>query len=86
MPKYYFNRLEYLNSLIRKKATGSPQQLAKKLNVSERTIFEYVDILRSLGAEINYCRNRKSYYYSVDGTFDFQFKQTDEFRHEAKTF
>ena len=76
MPKYYFDRLDHLNSLIRKKATGAPEQLAKKLNVSERTAFEYLEILRSLGADIKYSRDRRSYYYSADGTFDFHFKQT----------
>lgn len=83
MPKYYFDRLEYLNTLIRKKSTGSPEQLADKLHVSERTIFEYIDILRSLGAEIKYCRIKRSYCYSTDGTFDFQFKRVDRIQSSA---
>jgi predicted DNA-binding transcriptional regulator YafY len=74
MPKYYFDRLDHLNSLIRKRATGTPEELAQKLNVSERTIFEYIEILRSLGADIKYSRDRMSYYYTNDGTFDFHFK------------
>ncbi|TSJ43047.1 HTH domain-containing protein [Mucilaginibacter corticis] len=80
MPKYYFDRLDHLNSLIRKKATGTPEQLAKKLNVSERTTFEYLDILKSLGADIRYSRERQSYYYTLDGTFDFHFKQGSQVR------
>jgi predicted DNA-binding transcriptional regulator YafY len=75
MPKYYFDRLDFLHSLIKKRATGAPEQLAKKLNVSERTTFEYIEILRSLGADIKYSRDRQSYYYTLDGTFDFHFKQ-----------
>lgn len=77
MPKYYFYRLDHLNDLIRKKSTGPPESLAKKLNVSERTIFEYVEILRSLGADIRYSREKRSYYYSMDGTFDFQFRKLE---------
>jgi biotin operon repressor len=76
MPKYYFDRLDYLNSLIKKKATGAPEQLARKLNVSERTIFEYLEILKSLGADIKYNRDRQSYYYTMEGTFDFHFKKS----------
>lgn len=76
MPAYYFNRLDQLNSLIRRKATGSPIQLAKKLRVSERTVFAYISILKNQGADIKYNRNRQSYYYSSDGTFDFTFKKT----------
>lgn len=78
MPKYYFNRLDHLNSLIKKRATGNPEQLAQKLNISERTVFEYIEILRSLGADIKYNRDRMSYYYTNDGTFDFRFKQKDQ--------
>jgi predicted DNA-binding transcriptional regulator YafY len=78
MPKYYFDRLDYLHSLIKRRATGAPEQLAKKLNVSERTTFEYIEILRSLGADIKYSRDRQSYYYTVDGSFDFHFKQKRE--------
>lgn len=77
MPKYYFDRLEYLDVLIRKRSTGSPEQLAKKLNISKRTVFEYIDILRSLGANINYSRVKESYYYLVDGNFSFQFNVSD---------
>lgn len=47
MPKHYFNRLEQLDYLIiiRVKATGSPQKLSKRLAVSERTVYDYIDIL-----------------------------------------
>jgi predicted DNA-binding transcriptional regulator YafY len=78
MPKYYFDRLDFLHSLIHKRATGEPAQLAKKLNVSKRTAFEYIEILRSLGADIKYSRHRQSYFYTLDGDFDFHFKQNDD--------
>ena len=81
MPKYYFNRLEHLSSLIKMKATGSPVALARKLGVSERTVYEYVDILRSLGADIKYSKTKESYYYEKDGDFDFKFKQLDALKH-----
>ena len=78
MAKHYFNRLEYLNDLIRKKATGSPRTLAIKMNISVRTVYEYIDILRSLGAPISYSKNRETYYYSEIGSFCFKFiKQMD---------
>ncbi|ADY50865.1 hypothetical protein Pedsa_0280 [Pseudopedobacter saltans DSM 12145] len=74
MPKYYFDRLEYLDELIRHRRTGSPSQLAEKFNVSKRTVFEYIEILKSLGAEVEYCRYRETYYYKRQGRFDFHFK------------
>ena len=74
MPRHYFNRLEYLDNLIRLGATGTPCDLAAKLSVSKRTVFEYIDILKDLGADIKYCRVRQSYYYNVMGRFDFRFR------------
>lgn len=75
MPKHYFDRLGHLNQLIRRKSTGSPIELAKKMNVSERTAFEYLHVLKSLGADIKYSRTRRSYYYTEDGTFNFEFQK-----------
>ncbi|MCH7400780.1 HTH domain-containing protein [Belliella kenyensis] len=77
MPAYYFQRLEYLDELIRKKATGSPKQLAKKFDVSERTIYDYINILRELGAEIFYCSICESYMYKKHGRFDFKFRSNN---------
>ncbi|MCH7400788.1 HTH domain-containing protein [Belliella kenyensis] len=74
MPANYFLRLEYLDELIRKKATGSPKQLAKKFDVSERTIYDYINILRELDAEIFYCSICESYMYKKHGLIDFKFR------------
>lgn len=78
MPKHYFDRLEYLDKLIGRKSTGSPDNLARRINVSKRTIFEYIDILRSLGAGIEYCRYRETYYYKSLGSFNFRFIKNKE--------
>jgi predicted DNA-binding transcriptional regulator YafY len=73
MAKHYFNRLEQLDSLIRRKGTGTPAALSKRLGVSKRTIFGYIDLLRSLGAPISYSKSRESYYYNAEGYFHFRF-------------
>ena len=76
MAKQYFNRLEYLDFLIRTKATGNPRILAQKLNISKRTVFEYIDILKSLEAPIIYDRFQETYYYAETGSFNFKFIKT----------
>jgi len=58
-----FNRLERLAFLIQRKATGSPEELAERLDVSRRTVYNLIDLLRDQGAEIDYCRSRASFYY-----------------------
>ena len=56
-------QLQRLDALIRRKATGNPLTLASKFGVSERTIYNLLDMLKSLGAEIGYSREMESYYY-----------------------
>ena len=55
-----------LDLLIRKKGTGSPQQLAKRLNISRASLFNYIKLLKELGAPIKYSNCRNSYVYAED--------------------
>jgi len=56
-------RLQRIDSLIRLKATGSPRQLAERLEISESTLYEDLNDLKTMGAEIVYCRYYMSYKY-----------------------
>lgn len=66
-------RLSSLDYYIRTRSTGTPKQLAKKLNLCERQAREYINLFRELGAPVKYDRSRNSYYYEFDGTFSFKF-------------
>lgn len=59
--------MRHIDSLIRKKATGTLNQLANKLALSERTTLEYLKAMKELGCPIKYSRMRKSYYYIDEG-------------------
>lgn len=62
----FAERVEYvkrLHALIRRNGTGTPEQLASRLEKSRATIYRHLDDLRSLGAEIGYCKKTKTYYY-----------------------
>ena len=67
------DRIARLDQLIRMKNTGTPEALAMRLGVSKRTVFEILNDMRQLGAQIDYCPDRRSYYYSNDGRFKFGF-------------
>lgn len=68
-----FNRLERLANLIQRKATGSPQQLAKKMNVSVRTIDNLINYLRDISeVDIFYCRERNSYCFKSPAKICFE--------------
>jgi|GEM_PF-5028492 len=58
-----FRKLERLDALIRRRGTGSPAELGRRLKVSARTLHNYVNDLRCLGAEIEFCAYRCTYYY-----------------------
>ena len=52
-----------LHSLIRRKSTGSPTQLAQKLDCAESTIHNWLRKIRDGGLPIKYCNERCSYVY-----------------------
>lgn len=72
------DRIEYLDHLIRIRSTGSPAQLARRMHMSQRCLYNYVSLLRELGAPVRFCRKRNSYYYEEEGRFCFRFiRNTD---------
>jgi hypothetical protein len=71
-------KLEFLDSLIRTKATGSPKQLAAKLEIGERAVYYYIDLLKSLDAPLKFDKGRNSYIYTENGEFHFRFKKTKQ--------
>lgn len=73
MPKRYFERLQTIDYLIRIKGTGKPAQLAKRLRISERTLYEFLKMMKDLGAPIEYDRYKESYYYTEKGGFNIRF-------------
>jgi hypothetical protein len=69
MQKDILERLSRIDHLIRIKGTGTPAQLAKRLNLSERTIYDYISFLKGLGCPIKFDSFRESYYYEEEGYF-----------------
>lgn len=63
----YLRRLEFVNYLIKKKATGNLDNFARKNGISKRAMSDFINQLRDMGADIRYDRTRKTYYYSTNG-------------------
>ena len=62
-----------LDRLIRCYATGSPDQLARRLDVSKSTVHRYITELREdFDAPIKFSRDRVTYYYTED--FELRFE------------
>ena len=58
--------VERVDQLIRLKATGTPDELARKLGLTRSTVYEIIECMKSMDAEIKYCKTRKSFYYETD--------------------
>ncbi len=64
----YLIRIKRLDKLVRLKSTGNPKTLSEKLGVSEKTAYRCISDLKSLGAPIEYNRQRQTYVYK-EGDF-----------------
>jgi transcriptional antiterminator len=71
-----FNKLQFLINLIESRGTGTPKELARKLNMSERMIYKYIYMLKhEFKAPISYSRSIKSYYFYENGRLDLKWKK-----------
>lgn len=58
--------LERLDQLIRMKATGTPAQLASRIEVSERQLYRLIQSLKDMGFPIEYCKECQHYRYTQE--------------------
>ncbi len=72
----YLIKLFYLAELLEQGNAGTACSLAEKLDVSERTVFRYLDELRMYGAVIDYSKSQKSYILKNNFNFKEVFWQT----------
>ena len=79
--KKSLDRIEYLDYLIRRKCTGTPKELAEKLGISERWVYEILNELKhDFDCPIKYSRRRRSYVYTCSGSLVIEFMSEEEQR------
>jgi hypothetical protein len=60
--------LAQIDDLVRRRDTGTPNQLAQKLGIGQATWFEWLEQLRAdLGLPIAYDTAARTYYYTRPG-------------------
>lgn len=64
-------RIERLDKHLKGRMTGSPAELARKLNISKRQLFRTIEELKDYGAPIAYSRSLRTFYYTKE---DFEIK------------
>jgi hypothetical protein len=77
----YFERLKTMDELIRRKSTGNPEEFAKRLGISRSTLMDYIKLLKSMSAPVEYDGIRMSYYYVFPCTlkigYEYKFLSED---------
>ncbi|HET6253292.1 MAG TPA: helix-turn-helix domain-containing protein [Puia sp.] len=71
--KSLLHRLIRLDHLINHKSTGTPADCAQKIGVSERSLYDYLKLLKEMGAPVKFSRGRRTYYYTEGGHFHISF-------------
>jgi len=70
-------RLKLLNKLIAQESTGTPEELANRLGLSKRQLYNQLESLKCLGVKIGYCKKQKTYYYEGESSrMDVSFSLT----------
>jgi len=57
------DKLAQMDQLIRTEATGSTEKFAAKLRLAKSTMYEYLNYMKDLGAEIIFDRQRNCFKY-----------------------
>jgi len=63
----YFKRLEFIDFLTRKKATGSLENFAAKNRLGKNGLLNLLKEMKEMGFPIKYSRTLNTYYYDKDG-------------------
>lgn len=71
--KSLLHRLIRLDHLISHKSTGTPADCAQKVGISERSLYDYLKLLKDMGAPVKFSRGRRTYYYTEGGHFHVLF-------------
>ncbi|WP_268122025.1 HTH domain-containing protein [Roseivirga pacifica] len=65
--------IKRIHLLIKRRGTGSPEQLANRLQISKASLFRNIDTMKALGAPIVYDFTGNTYYYDYEVDFNFGF-------------
>lgn len=73
--------LKRMDQMIRTKSTGAPGDFAGRLYLSERSLYNYIGLMKALGAPIRYSRTETSYVYEEAGRFVIEFRQPADLKY-----
>jgi transcriptional antiterminator len=67
------DKMKHLIFLVKTESTGTPKELSKKIQLSERMLYNYLKILKEkVKAPICYNTIKNTYYFSETGTLEWE--------------
>lgn len=63
----HIKRLQYIDYMIRRKATGNLETFAQKNRLSKRGLANILQEMREMGFPVRYSRQTNCYYYEEEG-------------------
>lgn len=73
MPRKFIDRFKRIDQIIANKSSGTPAQMANRLGISESTLYEFIAVMKELGAPIQFDKFNQRYYYETEGHFNISF-------------
>jgi len=58
-----YNMLHRIIKLIKEEQTGTPNVFCEKLNITQRTLYKYYNILKEMNCPVKYNRKLETYYF-----------------------
>lgn len=72
--------IERIDQLIKMKCTGNSIELSNRLGIGRSTLFELIELMKLLGAEIKYCQHRRSFVYTEEKILSIGFVRKDRIK------
>lgn len=79
----HVEKIKIMHELISSERTGSPNEFAKKMEISKKGIYNTIIFLKNFDAPIRYCAVKRSFYYS--SFFDLELKFSIKIINEHQT-
>ena len=70
--------IERIDQLIRMQATGTPEELANRLNISKTKLYRIINMMKELNAPVEYDLDKQCFVYEEAVGFRFGFYQNQK--------
>ena len=69
----FFDKMKLFNRLVEQERTGTPDEFAKRLDISRSALYNVINDLRSREVVISYSRAKQTFYYENPVSLEIRF-------------